>query len=79
MSTLDDIEHDKLSRLSAIREHFKQNVSQSWSDIVLIICTFIAGLVDSAVFNVWDCFVSMQTGMNAPFKLPFMISDISSR
>jgi hypothetical protein len=45
------------------RDFFSQEVTQSWGDAVLIVGCFVTGLLDSAVFNIWSCFVSMQTGM----------------
>ena len=58
----------KTSRLSNWRRALAQDVDEAWSDIILLVTCFIAGLVDSAVFNVWSCFVSMQTGT---FLSPF--------
>lgn len=31
--------------------------------LILICLFFVTGLVDSAAYNIWSCFVSMQTGM----------------
>ncbi|KAL1305249.1 hypothetical protein AAFC00_002164 [Neodothiora populina] len=45
-----------------IKSHLIQDLSESWGDSVLILSCFVTGLLDSAVFNVWSCFVSMQTG-----------------
>ena len=50
------------SYLSRARKHFSQELSPSWADIMLILHCFVTGLLDAAVFNVWSCFVSMQTG-----------------
>lgn len=41
---------------------FKEEVSADWGDLVLIVGCFATGLLDAAIFNVWQCFVSMQTG-----------------
>jgi Protein of unknown function (DUF1275) len=30
--------------------------------LILICLFFVTGLVDSAAYNIWSCFVSMQTG-----------------
>lgn len=30
--------------------------------LVIIVCFFISGLIDSVAFNSWNCFVQMQTG-----------------
>ena len=40
----------------------QDEVTAVWGDAVLIVGCFTTGLLDSAVFNVWSCFVSMQTG-----------------
>ena len=52
----------KPSRLSTWRRYLAQDLDESWSDVILLVTCFISGLVDSAVFNTWSCFVSMQTG-----------------
>lgn len=52
----------KKSHLTRFRQHMAQDVHEDWSDIILVILSFISGMVDSAVFNTWSCFVSMQTG-----------------
>lgn len=53
----------KSTRLGSWKKYLVQDVDESWSDVILLVTCFISGLVDSAVFNVWSCFVSMQTGM----------------
>lgn len=53
----------KQSRLSRTQKFMAQDVHEDWADVILIILSFISGMVDSAVFNTWSCFVSMQTGM----------------
>jgi hypothetical protein len=63
-----DIEDNrKQSSLSSVRDHFEAELTESWGDLVLIVCCFITGLLDAAVFNVWSCFVSMQTGQTCLF------------
>jgi len=54
--------HKKRSRMAVWRRHISEEADESWADLILIVACFISGLVDSAVFNVWSCFVSMQTG-----------------
>jgi hypothetical protein len=51
------------SRMARWRKHLAEDANKEWADLILIVTCFISGLVDSAVFNVWSCFVSMQTGM----------------
>ncbi|KAM0425319.1 hypothetical protein ACHAPT_009375 [Fusarium lateritium] len=47
---------------SSISQRLTAEVDVRWGDILLLVCFFIAGLVDSAAFNLYGCFVSMQTG-----------------
>jgi hypothetical protein len=43
-------------------EYLPEEVTAEWGDAVLILGCLATGLLDAAVFNVWQCFVSMQTG-----------------
>lgn len=63
MSNVEDQTPSKGSRFTTIKEYFDAEIEESWSDLILFLCCFITGLLDSGVFNVWSCFVSMQTGM----------------
>lgn len=47
---------------SSWTSYLHEEVTAVWGDAVLIVGCFATGLLDSAVFNVWSCFVSMQTG-----------------
>ncbi|KAM0544120.1 hypothetical protein ACHAPJ_012002 [Fusarium lateritium] len=47
---------------SSVSKRFTSEVDVRWGDILLLVCFFVAGLVDSAAFNMYGCFVSMQTG-----------------
>lgn len=49
--------------------YFRDEITSSWGDAVLIVGCFATGLLDSAVFNVWSCFVSMQTGEHLSHKV----------
>ncbi|KAH0158307.1 DUF1275 domain protein, partial [Aureobasidium melanogenum] len=62
MPDVEDNQEQGKSRMSSVRDHFDAELTESWGDSVLIASSFITGLLDSAVFNVWNCFVSMQTG-----------------
>lgn len=63
--------HDsKKSHLTRFRQHMAQDVHEDWADVVLLVLSFISGMVDSAVFNTWSCFVSMQTGTSLHPLLP---------
>ncbi|KAF7548520.1 hypothetical protein G7046_g8652 [Stylonectria norvegica] len=44
------------------RTRWVADIDTRWADLLLLICFFIAGLVDSAAFSMYGCFVSMQTG-----------------
>ena len=62
-STDDSLEAFKReSRMGRWRRYLAEDANKEWADLILIVTCFISGLVDSAVFNVWSCFVSMQTG-----------------
>ncbi len=78
--TMDDdsveaLRKNKKSRMSSWKDHLSADVDESWADLILLVTCFISGLVDSAVFNVWSCFVSMQTGQSQP--LPDSVSSHS--
>ncbi|KAK1829428.1 hypothetical protein QBC39DRAFT_356551 [Podospora conica] len=47
---------------SRLRKHLTEDVSRDWADLVLILCYFVTGLLDSSSISVWGSFVSMQTG-----------------
>ena len=57
------------------RRYWDEDVDPKWADLLLILCFFTSGVVDSVAFNVWSCFASMQTGIsfNQPliFAFPF--------
>ncbi|KAK2731556.1 hypothetical protein FQN55_004658 [Onygenales sp. PD_40] len=50
-------------RLKRLTTYLSRDVEKPHADLILIVTCFISGLVDSAVFNIWSCFVSMQTGL----------------
>jgi len=62
MSDVEDPQQRKSGRMASIMEHLESEITTSWTDLILLLLTFTTGLLDSAVFNVWSCFVSMQTG-----------------
>ena len=59
---LSTIQADPRSRMKRTQTYFGEEISTGWGDAVLILMCFTTGLLDSAAFNVWNCFVSMQTG-----------------
>jgi hypothetical protein len=70
----DDLRKTK-SRAQKWKHYLAQDVDKSWADAILLVACFISGLVDSAVFNVWSCFVSMQTGGFVPCSFHDRIAD----
>lgn len=62
MSRYRDEEEDNEMKTRSWGSYLREEVTVSWGDAVLIVGCFATGLLDSAVFNVWACFVSMQTG-----------------
>ncbi|GAB0138325.1 hypothetical protein EsDP_00006561 [Epichloe bromicola] len=49
-------------RLARFRKQMTSEVSRSHTDLVLLLCYVVTGLLDSASTQVWGAFVSMQTG-----------------
>ncbi|KAJ5217157.1 hypothetical protein N7468_010165 [Penicillium chermesinum] len=52
----------KASKLQYISRYMGMELDRTHTDLVLIICGFVAGLVDGLSFNAWGSFSSMQTG-----------------
>jgi hypothetical protein len=48
---------------ATLSRHFRAKIDTTHTDIVLIMCGFVGGLVDGLSFNAWGSFSSMQTGM----------------
>ncbi|KAI1906268.1 hypothetical protein LOZ53_004944 [Ophidiomyces ophidiicola] len=42
-------------------QYFEEEVDTKHTEVVLLVCSFISGVVDSAAFNAWGSFASMQT------------------
>ncbi|KAL4897575.1 hypothetical protein BDV59DRAFT_46374 [Aspergillus ambiguus] len=53
---------EKFSIITTLSRHFGTNINPAYTDILLIICGFVSGLVDGLSFNAWGSFSSMQTG-----------------
>lgn len=51
---------------ATLSRHFRANIDTTHTDLILIICGFVGGLVDGLSFNAWGSFSSMQTGMYSP-------------
>ena len=48
-----------------LKLRMRAEVEPQRTHLMLITLFFVTGLVDSAAYNIWSCFVSMQTGMCA--------------
>jgi len=53
---------DNPHRQGTIQKYLSRELRASYMGLVITICFFISGLVDSVAFNSWSCFVNMQTG-----------------
>ncbi|RHZ52148.1 hypothetical protein CDV55_104342 [Aspergillus turcosus] len=47
---------------STLIRHFAADIDTKYTDLILIVCGFVSGLVDGVSFNAWGSFASMQTG-----------------
>ncbi|KAL2866998.1 YoaK family protein [Aspergillus lucknowensis] len=47
---------------SSFSRHMECNISTQYTDIFLVMCGFVSGLIDGLSFNAWGSFASMQTG-----------------
>jgi hypothetical protein len=47
---------------STLIRHFAADIDTKYTDLILIVCGFVSGLVDGLSFNAWGSFASMQTG-----------------
>ncbi|KAL4946108.1 hypothetical protein BDV06DRAFT_218631 [Aspergillus oleicola] len=53
---------EPISWHSSFSRHMKSNIDTRYTDIFLVLCGFVGGLVDGLSFNAWGSFSSMQTG-----------------
>lgn len=53
---------DEFSFREALSRYLQAGINTEWTDVLLIICGFVSGLVDGLSFNAWGSFSSMQTG-----------------
>lgn len=51
-----------MKKKASIRSRLEAQIDTKWGDIVLLACFYCSGLIDSMAFNMYGCFVSMQTG-----------------
>jgi Protein of unknown function (DUF1275) len=54
--------HTEGSFLERFQLRMLSDIELSRAHFILIGLFFVTGLVDSAAYNIWSCFVSMQTG-----------------
>lgn len=54
----------KICHQSGVRRYMFFNIDRSWTDVILILCGFVSGLVDGLSFTFWNSFSDMQTGMS---------------
>ncbi|KAF7156490.1 hypothetical protein CNMCM5623_010160 [Aspergillus felis] len=57
----DEVSDSEGIRSTLIR-HFAADINTRYTDLLLIVCGFVSGLVDGLSFNAWGSFASMQTG-----------------
>ncbi|EAW09338.1 DUF1275 domain protein [Aspergillus clavatus NRRL 1] len=58
----DPEDSDSNTLLSTLKRHFAADVDTTHTDLILVLCGFVSGLVDGLSFNAWGSFASMQTG-----------------
>jgi hypothetical protein len=50
--------------------YYRRDVRNYMTSIPILLCCFCSGLVDSAVFNAWGVFATMQTGTVLSLSTP---------
>ncbi|KAK6350388.1 hypothetical protein TWF718_003580 [Orbilia javanica] len=48
--------------LSRFRKYNATQIDKNWTSIPVLATSYVSGLTDSAAYNAWSCFISMQTG-----------------
>jgi Protein of unknown function (DUF1275) len=56
----------KNMRPRCITQYLLSDIDTKRTDVILIVCAFVGGLVDGTSFNAWGSFSSMQTGSFIP-------------
>lgn len=82
-SSTDETLSQKQGTLTGIRDkglvrYLASDINTKRADIVLIICSFVSGLVDGMSFTAWGSFASMQTGefnMHLALRFPLTCYD----
>ncbi|KAJ5999605.1 hypothetical protein N7481_000014 [Penicillium waksmanii] len=60
-----DLENDPSRdgpRESTLSFRWSQNLDPTHADLVCLLLCFLTGLCDSSAYNIWSCFLGMQTG-----------------
>lgn len=61
------VKHDRQKPFfGRLKLRMQSEIEPKRSHLILICLFFVTGLVDSAAYNIWSCFVSMQTGRLSP-------------
>lgn len=60
---------DVAKNKSGLRRRLTAQIDTKWADLVLLSCFYCSGLIDSMAFNMYGCFVSMQTGTSHDLHL----------
>ncbi|KAK6535719.1 hypothetical protein TWF694_002168 [Orbilia ellipsospora] len=45
-----------------LRDYHSTQVDKKWTSLPVLATSYVSGLTDSAAYNAWSCFISMQTG-----------------
>ncbi|KAI1275659.1 hypothetical protein F5Y07DRAFT_369222 [Xylaria sp. FL0933] len=64
---------------SGWRKSMTTDIRRDWTDLVLLVCYIVTGLLDSASISTWGSFVSMQTGNTVYFGLGIAAPHESTR
>ncbi|KAK5118858.1 hypothetical protein LTR62_000067 [Meristemomyces frigidus] len=49
-------------------DYLNTNIATRHTDLILIVCFAVSGLIDSGAYNAYTCFMSMQPSNNSPHK-----------
>ena len=60
-----DLPKRRVSVRRRLKLHFSSEVTTTHTDLLLLTCCLISGLVDSTVYQAYGTFVSMQTVLTA--------------
>lgn len=78
-SIADQPEDDENSFKARSRRYWLSDIDRDWTDILLIICGYISGLVEGLSFNYWGSFSNMQTGIFPTTSAPSKLSETRAK